>query len=355
MNLKHPRLAALALTVLLSSLVTPLALLAQDESKGSPRVRPANPKTGSVRTTAPLTGRRSPRTGSLDKRKTVRRGTSKGGNTTTKAGAMRKGAAADDGSAAKSGSKAEDKSDGSLRDFVKGNYGWILGVLGVSLLGVVSWIFLGARRKRRGEHFLEPLDDELEAASPRSSKKRSKSGGFSSTRIRASDVNSRLSGGMTTEEVETDREYAFVIDEADLRQKEVDEHTGREYAEEGSIRECLRSDDLDGAWVAYTSAIERDGTVEFHVEVEKELSEHFLSARDYSRAARVLEHHVATHAAEDVDPDTYFNLGYIHFQTKTVNKSRRFFKLFVENDRRPDYVARARRILAGLEDGSSQN
>lgn len=359
MNLKHPGLAALALTVLLSSFVIPPSVFAQDDPKGTPRVRPAIPRSGTgikkagarkVRTIADRASSRISRP--LDKGKAVRPGATNFRSMTTKADVAPRAVLAQTDSAAKSGDETGGGLTGKLRDFVKGNYGWILGVLGVGLLGVLSWIFLGARRKKRGEPFLEPLDDELEAASSRGSK----SGRFSSTRIRAADVDSRLSGrGVTTEDVETDREYAFVVDEADLKQKEVDEHTGREYAEESSIRECLRSDDLDGAWAAYTSVIERDGTTEFHVEVEKELSEQLLGARDYAKAARVLEHQVATHAAEDVDPDTYFNLGYIHFQTKTVNKSRRFFKLFVENDRRPEFVARARRILAGLEDGPSQS
>jgi len=235
-----------------------------------------------------------------------------------------------------------------LRSFVKDNYGWILAILGVGLLGVLSWIFLGTRVKSGSEPFLEPLD---EAERPSSSP----GGRYSSTRIRASDVNSRLKGAVTEEEVETDREYALVVEEGALKKSELDERTGRVYADERGIRERLRAQDLPGAYRAYVEIVAEDESAEFHGDVERALGEHFLRGRDYATAARILERHVATHAVEDVESNVYFNLGYIHFQTKTINKSRRFFKLFVETDRRPDYVARAQRILQTLGDGVGQN
>ncbi len=384
MNRMHLARAALASTVLFACLVAPSSLRAKDDEPGSARKQPATTRSGSLsktpatrglRSGAAGTGRRtpkqippsakgktsprkeSPRRSLLKKSDSLRKPASfrpvESGekNGKTEAGATEAG----ETEAGKTGTEADGSWIGAVVAFFVDNQVWVFSGLGVVVLFVVGWKFLGPRvRRRSGDPFLEPLDDEIERGL--SGSPAARPGRFSSTRLRAADVNARLSGsGVLTEEVETDREYAFVIDEEDLKQKEIDAHTGRVYADESGLQECLSSQDLDGAWEAYTSVIERDGTAEFRVEVEKELSEQLLRTQDYARAARVLERHVAMHATEDVDPDSYFNLGYIHFQTKTVNKSRRFFKLFIENDRRPAFVARARRILDTLEEGPSQN
>ena len=95
--------------------------------------------------------------------------------------------------------------------------------------------------------------------------------------------------------------------------------------------------------------IETDGSSEFHDEVEHTLSEHFIRRSEFDKAARILEHHVATHSPEDVRAETYFNLGYLHVKTGTLKKSRRFFKLFVESNPEPVHAQRAERILQTLD------
>lgn len=149
--------------------------------------------------------------------------------------------------------------------------------------------------------------------------------------------------------METDREYALVVDEEALRAGEVDESTGRAYAPDHEIRASIREHDFEMAWELYRNAIEADGELEFRPDIELVLSEHFLRERHFDRAAQVLEHHVATHSRKDVDPEVYFNLGYVHVLGRTYNKSRRFLRLFVESGANPQHVERAQNILAQLE------
>ena len=58
---------------------------------------------------------------------------------------------------------------------------------------------------------------------------------------------------------------------------------------------------------------------------------------------------MATHPADQITPESYFNLGYIHFKGKLLNKSRRYLRLFVERHSDPVQVDRAKKILARLE------
>ena len=54
-------------------------------------------------------------------------------------------------------------------------------------------------------------------------------------------------------------------------------------------------------------------------------------------------------AKQDIKPEVYFNLGYVHVLQKTYNKSRRFLKLYVELEKNPQYVKRAQTILETLD------
>ena len=271
-----------------------------------------------------------------------------------------------DKKAEKSQAAADEKKGfiASTLDWVRANAVWILSALGAGTLLVLGWAFLGGRRKGdHGEDFLESLDEELERPGRglkkgrRGLKKRGPHRGvaverFSSTKISAKDVNDRLAKGTVDgETVETNREYALVVDEEALNPElgSVDQKTGRGFNDESSIRELIGRRDYDAAYQVYVEHLEEDGSREFHDDVEETLGEYFLANREYDRAARVLEHHVATHSREDISPETYFTLGYLHFQTRTLNKSRRFFKLFVETEKNPERTQRARRILASLE------
>lgn len=264
----------------------------------------------------------------------------------------------EDGEAAPSTNKTDETeasaSGGSLvqrlRRWVSANRVLVFGVLGALCVGGFVWLAIaGRRRGKGGETFLEALDDELSEGSATATTPSA----YSSTRIRAQDVNARLGGGTVEgERIETGREYALVVDEEAIRRPppgEVDAHTGKEYAEDSAIRELLDRKQFEDAWDEYRSRVDLDGSVEFHSDLERALSEHFLQQRDLGKAAAVLEHHVATHASATVEPEVYFNLGYIHFLTKTFNKSRRFLRLYVKSDVEAEYKDRARAILQRLE------
>ncbi|MCZ6791980.1 MAG: hypothetical protein O7J95_00030 [Planctomycetota bacterium] len=263
------------------------------------------------------------------------------------------GAPAKSGEAEPAGTSPDaEKSEGGFlkgaRSFIKSSYGWVLGLLGVAVAGVVGWMFLSGRTSRESGEFLEPLDRE-ERSVRRSGRK--SAARFSSTRIRASDVNARIGGTVEGTEIETDREYALVVEEEALKRPapdEVDQRTGKTFVPDEDIRGLLDKRQYDAAYTEYRRRIEDDGESEFHDDLEYALSEHYLRRRDFRKAARVLEHHVATHAREDVHPRVYFNLGYIHVLTRTYNKSRRFFKLFIHSETDAEQVTRARNVLRNL-------
>jgi hypothetical protein len=229
--------------------------------------------------------------------------------------------------------------------FIKSYSVWILVLLGLGFAAVLLWFFLSARGKGTGATFMEALGGEPERMTT--------PGRYSSTRITAAAVNERLGHKVTETEVETDREYALVVDEEALKMpplpEEIDERTGKRYADDSEIRALMGQRDYGQAYEEYLKRVEDDGEIEFQGDLERTLSEYFLRKRELEKAARILEHHVATHATEDVDPETYFNLGYIHALTHTLNKSRRFLRLYVRSEGKPERVARARAILKRLE------
>lgn len=238
--------------------------------------------------------------------------------------------------------------------FVRNHAVWIVIAIGLALAGVVWALWRESRGAPRGESPFEALG--LGEKPTTRSEKRER---FSSTKIQAAEVNDRLAGAVKTTEVETDREYALVVDEEALKMpplpEAIDEHTGSEYAESNEIEKLLGERKYLEAYQEYLRRIQTDASLEFHSPLEKNLSEYFLRSRQLDEAARILEHHVATHAAEDISADTYFNLGYIHFLNQTPNKSRRFLKLFVESEENPGYVERAKKILDQLEHSGLQS
>lgn len=376
------------------ALSTPSVTFGQDSSasKKTPTTGKSTPKTTparNVRTTTSRTSTRTPSrttpaksgssTGLRDRSRTAARSSATGRSNTSRT-ANRSGASKnfrlDDkntgveksatGAATKSGdAKSREGKKAAKKEpegfvakaltFVKENSTVLISTLSVGLLGVLSWMFLaGKRSKRKSEEFLEPLDDELEAARPVDDGEKR----YSSTRLRASDVNARLagkSGSVTSETVETDQEYAFVVDEDELGRTEIDLNTGRAFANDREIRQHIDARRFDAAYDTYVEIVRNDHEVEFHKEIESTLGEHFIRAKELQKAAQVLEHQVATHAPEEVDPETFFNLGYIHFQTKQIERSKKFFQLFVQRDKRPEYVQRAQKILESMGGGVSQN
>lgn len=218
---------------------------------------------------------------------------------------------------------------------------WLVLVL-VGLI-VAVYFLTGRGSATAVEPAFQDFDTEKESASP----------GYSTTKIKAKDVNARVDdGSVETTQVETDREYALVVDEEALTRPspdEIDRHTGQVYAESSEIETLLASKSYEDAYRAYVHRVKKDGAVEFHTEIEQSLSDHFLQRKEYRKARAVLEHHVATHAPEDIDSETYFNLGYIHFFNRTMRKSRRFLKLYVDSSKSSRNSARALRIIAHLD------
>ena len=210
----------------------------------------------------------------------------------------------------------------------------ILSVLVGLLIAVGAWAKIG-RKSDRGVS-IDPS--------------RSSSGGHSSTRIRAADVNARLDE--EPDVVETDGEYALVVEEEALKMPPlpdgIDELTGRQYAESSDIRKLLEEKRFPEAYDCYMQRIARDTSLEFHSQLEHSLSEYFIRTRDFDKAANVLKHHVATHAGEEISADTYFNLGYVSVFRRRPDEGQRYFKLFAEKETDSARVERARRVIGQL-------
>jgi hypothetical protein len=323
-------------------------------TSGQPRQAPsrfnARPATSTTTTTTtPATGRANP----SDSTRTRERPAAPARGATPDTAANPETSSDDtDADAAKPASKGGDVGlIAGMRAFVRENALWIFGGLGAGLAGALAWMFIAGKKKSSGaEDVLERLDDD-----DRKARRRSRSADrFSSTRIRARDVQDRLGSTVGGTEIETDREYALVVEEGALHAEapKLDAHTGRTYTPDREIREAIGKRDFAGAWQRYCELVDDDGSREFQDDVEFSLSEHFLREKEFGKAARILEHHVATHARQDIKPEVYFNLGYIHILRKTYNKSRRFLRLYMEVERSPKHRARAQGILDTLEVGS---
>jgi hypothetical protein len=117
----------------------------------------------------------------------------------------------------------------------------------------------------------------------------------------------------------------------------------------------VEAQNYPGAYGEYVKVVEGGAPVRFKEDFEETLGTHFVKAKDYEKAAKVLEHFVGTRAVRDLRPEVYFNLAYAHFMQKTFAKSQRFFRLFLEHEKNPVYVERARKILARIESTATRN
>ncbi len=237
-----------------------------------------------------------------------------------------------------------------LVDFIRAYAIWILVTLGGLLAIVVAWAYLSQRGPGSpGKRIFEELDlgEKPARTAPPTTQPR-----YSSTKIQASDVNNRLSKSVKTSEVETDREYALVVDEEALKMPPLPEGSGTSsgrFVDSAPIEQRLEAQDLRGAYEAFANQIQAHQSTAFQGEVERALGDRLLKARELDKAAKVLEHHVATRAHSEIKADVYFNLGYIHFLNRSLDESKRYFKLFVEKGENPVHVARAKKLLAVLK------
>jgi len=242
--------------------------------------------------------------------------------------------------------------------FIRGNATWILIFLGAALLGVLGWAYAGSRRSGRAESAFAELGLSTEPPANAAAKRTQR---FSSTKIQAADVNDRLTTTVKTTEVETDREYALVVDEDALKMPPLpegaDEHRGtlghdvetRTPGDASVLETLLAESNAQAAYKEYDRHVKADRDVAFEGEIEKRLSDQLLRGRELKKAACVLEHHVATRGKKEVAPEIFFNLGYIYFMSKAPAKSRRFLKLFVQTEKNPEFVARATKILEKIK------
>ena len=88
-------------------------------------------------------------------------------------------------------------------------------------------------------------------------------------------------------------------------------------------------------------------------EVEYALGEGLMRANELDKAVRVLERYVRARRGKGIKSLAFFNLGYIHFMKRSLQKSRRFFQLFVAAEKNPEYVERAKRILAKIDNSGA--
>ncbi|HZN57170.1 MAG TPA: hypothetical protein VFD71_03765 [Planctomycetota bacterium] len=243
----------------------------------------------------------------------------------------------------------------NLVDFIRDNAMTILIALGALLLVVLGWMFVASRKKSGNGQ--DPFAELGLGEAPRSASGMTDTKRFSSTKIHASDVNSRVSGSVTTTQVETDREYALVVDEEDLKMPPLPEEVegGPHAGDAKAIRELIDTRDYDGAFREFLRQVKANSSTGFEGDVERVLGEHLIRSKEYAKATQVLEHHVATRPKADVKPEIYFNLGYLHFQQKTLAQSRRYLDLFVKTETNPIFVTRAKKILTQIRGSTERN
>ena len=121
------------------------------------------------------------------------------------------------------------------------------------------------------------------------------------------------------------------------------------------VQKLLDEKDFKGAYEEYLRQIESNASASFQGDVEKTLGEELLRAREMDKAVLVLEHHVATRSRKEVEPEIFFNLGYLHFLKRTLTKSKRYLTYFVETEKNPAYIARAKKILEKIKSSPAQN
>jgi hypothetical protein len=230
---------------------------------------------------------------------------------------------------------------GAMVDFLVAYALYIFAAIVIGL-GVFAWFtFRGARAKEDAAE--APPPERQQPFRPASSATEEDEGPRrvlvtpgSSTAIKVADV---------------EREYALVVNEADLKMPPLPEEAAPAHkkADVSAIRAMLAQENFEQAYQHYVEKLEADKKSEFAADVEQRLSQHFLRQGDLEKAGRVLEHHISTHHQDEIQPEAYFDLGYIHFQRKTLNKSKRYFRMFVERHKDPVQVDRAKKILARLD------
>lgn len=325
------------LLLLIVAMAVSVPLLNRDASAQS---NGGKPKTSTSRTKKVLSGRTvtappTERAGLRTPAGSRAAGSSKGGQAST--GTGKKEPAAEE-----AGEPKAAQSPG-LAGWIRENRLWMIAVpIGAAVLGL-SWFLLAGRRRKEESAgaFLRPMEAD---GADSGGQAEEGTGGYSSTRISAADVNARLSGSVGGEEVETDQDYALVVEEDALSMA----GASGEESDEDTIEAFLKDREFDTAYTTYARCIDEDNSARFDSSLEQKLGEGLIAGGQVEKAVRVLEHHVATHPAQEISAEAYFNLGYAHFHARRLEKSRKFFGLFIETEPDEKRRERARAILAAL-------
>ena len=231
-----------------------------------------------------------------------------------------------------------------LAGWIRHNWKWVVGLpLGAAALGLSWFLLAGKRRKDDGVGaLLKPMAAGAGSADEGTER-------FSSTRIRAADVDSRLSGSLDGEEVETDQDYALVVEEGALSTADLQDGGSPEEV----IDAYLQGEDFVAAYETYARLLEEASSTRIDSGLEQRLGEGLVATGQVEKAVTVLEHHIATHPADEIEAVAYFNLGYSHFHSRHLEKSRKFFGLFIDAEEDETRRDRARAILAAMETGQA--
>jgi TolA-binding protein len=231
---------------------------------------------------------------------------------------------------------------GKLRDFIVDHKFTVLGVLAAGVLLPMLLLFLLSRREQSSIKEAETAE-LIAAPAPRRSEEDE-----GPRRVLIDPA----TGKPKELPKRDDSEYALVVDEEELHSSA----HGDDKAASGEFEKCalrvqefIRQGEFDSAYKEYHRRIEKNKRSAFNPALERRMAKHFLKAKDIDKAVRILEHHIDTQPANEIEPETYFDLGYLHFKQKTIDKSRHYFKIFAEKERNPARSDRARKLLSDLE------
>ncbi len=231
--------------------------------------------------------------------------------------------------------------------FVRAYGVWIVAGLGAVIAAVVIWAVVDARRKG-----VPVLADAGGLGFESAARKAASSSGvkrYSSTRIRKSEVAGRAGKEVTETEVETEREYALVVDEEALKlPPRPDAADSAVSADPAKVRELVDAKKYREAYAEYEKQTS-GRRLAFPGDLEAALGEGLIRIKEYAKAAAVLERHVGSHPQGEVKPETYFNLAYAHFMNRGLEKAKRFFEKYVSVEKNPALAERAKRVLERLD------
>lgn len=259
------------------------------------------------------------------------------------------------------GTSGADKKDSSARSekktsiihrtvqFIIKNGTMIVIALGICLAGSLGLLFLNARKQRNIE-FEEDTMDHIPIQS------RGRSRDFVDDDDDDDEGPRRVlvdpSTGKPRQALKRDdSEYALVVDEEELHLPHHDDGSSSGEFERIvlKVQESIEKNEFEEAYNYYQERIQTNKLAAFHAGLERRLGKYYLKMKNFKKAAQILQHHVSTQPATEVEPEIYFDLGYIYFKEKTLEKSRHFFQMFADRNRDQSQNSRALKLIQSLE------